>query len=186
MLYTATSQCHDPIPLRRMGFADGRSTLHNLHSRCRSRSSTHPVSGRILLCKVCRGYRPLALAAAGVAALIPGFIDVKYKGLIRAGGALAVFVVVFFLPPAALVTSSAAKPTDPFKIVIINDQGGQLRADTFTFPISDIMKKSKPSDFIGLLRQLPGQRDTVDSSTTFRLSEYPSAEGRIPLGAARG
>ncbi|MBM3619308.1 MAG: hypothetical protein FJX20_01340 [Alphaproteobacteria bacterium] len=50
----------------------------------------------------------LALAAAGVAALIPGFIEVKAGGtktLIRAGGAAAVFVIVYFFSPAALEQS---------------------------------------------------------------------------------
>jgi len=45
----------------------------------------------------------LALAAAGVAALIPGFIQVQYRDAIRAGGALAVFVIVYFFSPASLV-----------------------------------------------------------------------------------
>jgi hypothetical protein len=48
----------------------------------------------------------LSLAAAGVAAMIPGFIyldvDSKVGLLIRAGGALAVFVMVFFFNPAHL------------------------------------------------------------------------------------
>lgn len=48
----------------------------------------------------------LSLAVAGVAAMIPGFIDLKMEpGLgvvIRAGGALAIFVVVYFFNPAQL------------------------------------------------------------------------------------
>jgi len=45
-----------------------------------------------------------ALASAGVAAVIPGFIDLKISPssylLVRAGGALGVFVLVFFFNPA--------------------------------------------------------------------------------------
>jgi hypothetical protein len=44
----------------------------------------------------------LALAAAGVAAMIPGFIDVVIRPVVRAGGAIAVFVIVFFFSPAQL------------------------------------------------------------------------------------
>ncbi|HEX8267428.1 MAG TPA: hypothetical protein VF596_18660 [Pyrinomonadaceae bacterium] len=48
----------------------------------------------------------LSLAAAGVAAMIPGFINVEFSKtteiIIRAGGALAVFVVVYFFNPAKL------------------------------------------------------------------------------------
>ena len=50
----------------------------------------------------------LALAAGGVAAVIPGFIDIKFKTWLRAGGALAVFVIVFFLAPAALQKTDAS------------------------------------------------------------------------------
>ena len=38
----------------------------------------------------------LALAAAGIAAIIPGFIEIEHKGLLRAGGAIAVFCIVYF------------------------------------------------------------------------------------------
>lgn len=51
----------------------------------------------------------LALAAAGVAAFIPGFIEVKIETWLRAGGAMAVFVVVYFFSPANLV--SQLRPT---------------------------------------------------------------------------
>lgn len=53
-----------------------------------------------------------ALAGAGVAAMIPGFIDLDLSGksglLLRAGGALAVFVVLFFFNPARLRAHEAA------------------------------------------------------------------------------
>jgi len=45
----------------------------------------------------------LALAAGGIAALIPGIIKVKLRNFIRAGGAIAVFVIIFFYSPANLV-----------------------------------------------------------------------------------
>ena len=44
----------------------------------------------------------LALAAAGVAAMIPGFLQVNISTWLRAGGALAIFVIVYFYAPAAL------------------------------------------------------------------------------------
>jgi hypothetical protein len=47
----------------------------------------------------------LALAAAGVAAMIPGFLQLTVANWIRAGGALAIFVIVFFYSPAALVAN---------------------------------------------------------------------------------
>jgi hypothetical protein len=52
----------------------------------------------------------LALAASGVAAMIPGFINVSVGPTIRAGGAIAVFVIVYFFSPAQLVSSPAPPP----------------------------------------------------------------------------
>lgn len=48
----------------------------------------------------------LSLAAAGVVAVLPGFIEVKFGKWLRATGALAVFVVVYFYNPASLITDS--------------------------------------------------------------------------------
>src|SRR6187399_1847881 len=42
----------------------------------------------------------LALAAAGVGAIIPGFIEIRYKNLLRAGGAVALFGLVYLNEPA--------------------------------------------------------------------------------------
>ncbi|EAR61994.1 hypothetical protein [Neptuniibacter caesariensis] len=44
----------------------------------------------------------LAIATAGVAAFIPGFLNVQVGSWVRAGGAIAVFVIVFFFSPAKL------------------------------------------------------------------------------------
>jgi hypothetical protein len=57
----------------------------------------------------------LALATAGIAAMIPGFLHVETPGWMRAGGALAVFVLVYFYNPASLVhpDSSQTKPIGP-------------------------------------------------------------------------
>ena len=47
----------------------------------------------------------IAAAAAGAIAVVPGFLEVKMGAgkqlTLRAGGALAVFVVVYFFDPAA-------------------------------------------------------------------------------------
>lgn len=47
----------------------------------------------------------LALAGGGVACMIPGFIEVRIGPWVRAGGAIAVFVVLYFFSPASLVVS---------------------------------------------------------------------------------
>ncbi len=47
----------------------------------------------------------LAIAVAGVAAVIPGFLEVSVSTAVKAGGALGVFIVVYFFSPASLVTN---------------------------------------------------------------------------------
>jgi hypothetical protein len=50
-----------------------------------------------------------SLASAGVAAMIPGFITLVISKWLRAGGALAVFAIVYFYNPAALVSSASPR-----------------------------------------------------------------------------
>jgi tetratricopeptide (TPR) repeat protein len=57
-----------------------------------------PSDWQIFVCRVV-----LALAAAGVAAVIPGMLNLKLGNWLTAGGAVAVFVIVFFLNPPALI-----------------------------------------------------------------------------------
>ena len=52
----------------------------------------------------------LALVAAGIGAVIPGMIDVNVQPVIRAGGAIALFVIVFRFNPPNLVTGSPKEP----------------------------------------------------------------------------
>jgi len=47
----------------------------------------------------------LALAGAGVGATIPGLLDVNVSGIVRATGAIAVFVIVYFFSPAQLLST---------------------------------------------------------------------------------
>jgi hypothetical protein len=41
----------------------------------------------------------LALSAAAVAAIIPGFLQLTYKNTIRTGGAISIFVLVYYVNP---------------------------------------------------------------------------------------
>ena len=73
----------------------------------------------------------LSLACAGVAAVIPGFLSVRTDNLrivIRAGGAIAVFVIVYLLNPAQLAVQKqpvahemAAAQRRQEKIAVIKD-----------------------------------------------------------------
>jgi len=60
----------------------------------------------------------VALAGAAFAALIPGSIDVKYRGAIRAGGAAAVLIIIYFFTAAPPTKIDVAKdaPTQDIKV----------------------------------------------------------------------
>ncbi|MBU0545621.1 MAG: hypothetical protein KKH97_09805 [Proteobacteria bacterium] len=67
----------------------------------------------------------LALAAAGIGGILPGFININAafnKFMLRAGGALALFLVVFFFTPAA----PAHIPTPIINQTISGDHGTQI------------------------------------------------------------
>ncbi len=70
----------------------------------------------------------LALATAGIAVFIPGFIEAYAKNWVRAGGAIAVFVVVYFFSPASFVTQPKTKPnlanSNEPSSAIVNPQAG--------------------------------------------------------------
>jgi hypothetical protein len=69
----------------------------------------------------------LAAAASGIGAVIPGLIDLQIPGYIRAGGAIALFVLVYKSNPAVLV----ATPPDDYngaenKVIELKHQVGSL------------------------------------------------------------
>ncbi|WP_171999438.1 hypothetical protein [Cronobacter sp. JZ38] len=52
----------------------------------------------------------LALAAGGVGAVLPGVLEVKFKGWLRASGAVAFFIIVYFKSPAILQLNPVEPP----------------------------------------------------------------------------
>ena len=79
----------------------------------------------------------LSLAAAGVAAMIPGIISLSVSKWLRAGGALAVFAAVYLYNPAALVSSAPAQTTN-----IKGDQNQVINGNTGKISITN--DKSSP------------------------------------------
>jgi hypothetical protein len=53
----------------------------------------------------------LAIAAAGFVSMTPGFLQITISNWVRAGGALAVFVIIYFYNPASLVASAPPAQT---------------------------------------------------------------------------
>jgi hypothetical protein len=79
----------------------------------------------------------LALAAAGVAAMIPGFISLYISKWLRAGGALAVFAAVYFCNPAALVSSTPSQINN-----IRGDQNQVINGNTGTITVTNDKKEA--------------------------------------------
>ncbi|HUS06734.1 MAG TPA: hypothetical protein VMZ52_10575 [Bryobacteraceae bacterium] len=72
----------------------------------------------------------LALAAAGFGAVIPGFISVNVSNVVRAGGAIALFVIVFLLnPPALVATASPWKTPEEQTVTDLRWQISDLSRD---------------------------------------------------------
>ena len=118
----------------------------------------------------------LALSAAGVGSLFPGFLDFRYQNFLRAGGAMAMFVLVYLVNPATYVIGKSSTdisfPTSPFRITIVTDEQGNLVANRYDFPMSDIRKRKTNSDFVGLLKELPNiSIEALSNSTIFRISD---------------
>ncbi|OGB25754.1 MAG: hypothetical protein A3I66_05075 [Burkholderiales bacterium RIFCSPLOWO2_02_FULL_57_36] len=58
-----------------------------------------------------------SLAAAGVGAALPGWLNIEYKNFVRAGGALGLFVLVFTYQPERAVNQNIWPPSDAGKAV---------------------------------------------------------------------
>lgn len=66
----------------------------------------------------------IALAAAGLATIIPGFISLNMSKGITAGGALAVFVLIYFFDPASTVAENkCANETFTFTVFVHGQKG---------------------------------------------------------------
>lgn len=122
----------------------------------------------------------LALAAAGVAAILPGFIDIKYKGFVQAGGAIGVFVLVLLAFPAPETTTPEAAPISaPAKADAATPQAVVWPTEDPTFvalKYVDLVDKGK---FLKAYEQVDNSLGI--SWTTFETS-YKA--GHLPLGAA--
>lgn len=96
----------------------------------------------------------LALAAGGVVAMFPGFITAQVANSVRAGGALAVFVVVYFFSPASLVKSEKEIEIDkPLVRRVIGNQGAAFdlfisAARAGSVVRQDVLKVSTPEDLL--------------------------------------
>lgn len=101
----------------------------------------------------------LALAAAGIATLMPGIIEFTLRPWLRAGGAMAVFATVYFFSPAQFIVDvkEPIAPTDQYEIYLIQDSGNfagtcpQIRYELIRFPYSDVKQNASYSEFTSIV-----------------------------------
>jgi hypothetical protein len=132
----------------------------------------------------------LSVAVAGTAAFLPGFMEARIRSGLRAGGAMAVFAIVYFFNPAGLVSdvADAPAPTDPFTIHLFESApSGETLANRFTFPFSDISERASYSDFESVLRQLPGTDYSANTHKILRIrDELAIARNSAETAVSRG
>jgi hypothetical protein len=122
----------------------------------------------------------IALAAAGIAAIIPGFLEINLNNIIRAGGAMAVFIVVYFYNPAGLVVGEQEPPdTSAFCVYVAFENNKRISLDSYRFPYSDIKKSNDYKSFSSMLRELPEMHVNLDKSTVYRISDEIPLNPRI-------
>lgn len=123
----------------------------------------------------------LALAAAGVAAFIPGLIEVELHHWIKTGGAMAIFVIIYFFSPAGLVMSEQEpNPTTWFQIVLVSQTDNRVELKTTNLPLSDIKQNSDYIKFMEIVSQLTNQRFDQNKVKIFRMKD----ENQLLLGGS--
>jgi len=105
----------------------------------------------------------LAIAIAGIAAFIPGFINLKLGAWLKAGGALAVFAIVYFFNPAQLIST----PLDDPKFHDFSDKAP--RASGSSSRAGDKYKEQSPKS--GPLAPSSLENKVPPSPTTFSRPE---------------
>jgi hypothetical protein len=123
----------------------------------------------------------LALAAAGVAAVLPGFIDIKYKGFVQAGGAIGVFVLILLAFPApepAPAPAAAPAPT-PAKAETAASEEVVWPTEDPDFVARKYVELVDSGKFLDAYEQ-------VDKTTGIPWATFEAAykAGHVPLGAA--
>lgn len=129
----------------------------------------------------------LSLAAAGAAAMIPGFININVNPstgfLIRAGGALAVFVIVFFFNPAQLAIQTRAGTREDG-----TDQ--PVAANSPLQPVWDLLDPSLQDAFaLAATAARREGKDYISTRTLFaafrrlRPAQLAAFFGQLPAGA---
>lgn len=114
----------------------------------------------------------LSLAAAGVASMLSGFVELNLSPIIRAGGSLAVFLIVYFYNPAQIaVTTPPADSTSIFNIALACEKNNEISVEIVKFPFSDISGSAEAATFAKLVKSLPELPCDIQDSKIFRVKD---------------
>lgn len=142
----------------------------------------------------------LALAAAGVVAMVPGFLHSQVGTTVRAGGAVAAFVMVFFFSPAALVaTPKPLKEHVGFLSTLDEHFRRHVSATEYQFTLASThgvdsgrfwVDESADDDWPSLFQKICTRYSSclacniTSNATEIRLTDGKFVSGETPEGAA--
>ena len=102
----------------------------------------------------------------GIAAILPGDLETRYKNLLRAAGALAVFFIVYKINPAALAGLPEPAPTSSFEFKILSKQGERPALNCFTLPLSDVRTTIKNGKLFSTIESFGKSYAGIDFAQT--------------------
>jgi hypothetical protein len=112
----------------------------------------------------------LALASAAIATMLTGFLDVEIPNFLKAGGALAVFVVVYFKAPAALDAAVSLIQDNDWDVgerVMVRSSGQQM----ITIPQQGVIAWTPPmKNYRGQVGEIRKKETIFGKEKVFRLS----------------
>ena len=117
----------------------------------------------------------LSIAVAGFIAMVPGFLEVSISNWLRAGGALAFAVIVYFYNPADLIIPPV-DPTEPFDILLVCKSQNQVTYDSYSFPYADVNKNDSYRKITKLIEQLSKQSCDQRKSKIFRMKDEKTVD----------
>lgn len=118
----------------------------------------------------------LSIGAAGVAAVIPGFFEFKYKNIIRSGGAIGVFALVYLLNPA-LAGSVNNCASQNYSIILIPTQKKLIYDSDFHSTLSmqignDIISKEIDNNGIVDFKNIPASQKNKEHRIDLNLKGW--------------
>ncbi|MEM7167719.1 MAG: hypothetical protein AAF581_19870 [Planctomycetota bacterium] len=120
----------------------------------------------------------LALAAAGAAAMIPGFLELRAGPVFKAGGAIAVFGVIYFYSPAALVST----PPPASSVALNHLELGTIRDEVtaaLEFEIVDPAPGARA--FVEVARE-----ESFENPTVHQITDLDARSFSVAVRAAAG